>query len=129
MHMYNMNTAVFKSAIKFTHRTSSYPVRRKCATGAPPPGRGRRAHLSPRAFGETLARRSACSRTNRWGRGTASFISGGTLRRILTADHMDTCREHGRSAVIERAYTCAVGSTITVVAHSFVQVSPRIAHT
>lgn len=63
-----------------------------------------------------------------WGRGTASFISGGTLR-ILTADHMDTCRGHGRSAVIERAYTCAVGSTITVVAHSFVQVLPRVAHT
>lgn len=64
MHMYNMNTAVFKSAIKFTHRTSSHPVRRECATGAPPPGRGRRAHRSPRAFGETLARRSVSTFAN-----------------------------------------------------------------
>ncbi|CAB3238049.1 unnamed protein product [Arctia plantaginis] len=68
-----------------------------------------------------------------WGRGTASFISVSTLsvgtHRILTADHMDTCSGHGRSAVIEREYTCALRTTIIVGAHSFVRVSPRIAHT
>lgn len=43
------------------------------------------------------------------------------------ADHMDTCG--GRSAVIERAYTCALRRTTVVVAHSFVRVSPRLIHT
>lgn len=124
--MYNQNTAVFKSAIILAHRTGSYPVRRECATGAPPPAAARIAHPAP-------SRRSVRSRTRLYGRarGTASFISVGTFR-ILTADHMDTCRGHGRSAVIERAYTCALRSTITAVAHSFVQVSPRlprVAHT
>lgn len=34
--MYNQNTAVFKSAIIFTHRSNRHPVWRECATGAPP---------------------------------------------------------------------------------------------
>lgn len=123
--MYNQNTAVLKSAIKSTERSGAYPVRRDSATGAPPPARGRRAHRSPtpRAPWASLALAAP-----RYARPTASFISLGTLR-ILTADHMDTCRRHGRSAVIEREYTCALRTTITTVAHSFVRVSPRIAHT
>lgn len=70
--MYNQNTAVFKSALILAHRTGSYPVRRECATDAPPPAAAaaRIAHPAPSLRGPRAARYAREHAL--WGRGFAA---------------------------------------------------------
>ncbi|CAH2039496.1 unnamed protein product, partial [Iphiclides podalirius] len=87
----------------------------------------RRAHRSrsssPRAFATALVPRAPSATRSRPHGVVAQPPSSRSLR-----DHTNTCRGHGRSAVIEREYTCARRSTTAAVAHSFEASSSHNTH-